>query len=519
MIRSLLQKAFLHALVLAFLVSACSQENNSPSETENQAAKLPAVTRAVPTGVPTLEILPITPTIIPSQMEAPHTNTPTAATHQNPRYNLKAELDYDSHKLAVSEQIHYINNTPEAIPDLLLMVEPAYYPNAFKLNSITWENGEPIQGTILEGAQLRIPLSAALKPGEQTGLSITYELDLPSPEVSPNIRPIPFGYTDRQTNLVDWYPFIPPYIPGKGWLAHEAGYYGEHLAYEVSDFHVEFSLASNWDDLKIAASAPDEGDGETHRYTHENARGIALSVSHNYQVFSETVGDVTVYSYAFPHHAAAGETVLRTTIESLELYSKLFGPYPHKTLSAVEADFLDGMEYDGLYFLSNAFYNLSKNIPGEYLTAIAAHETAHQWFYALVANDQALEPWLDEALCTYSERIYYETYFPEALVWWWNYRINYYQPGGWVNDSIYNPHGVPNAYRAYRDAVYLNGAVFMEELRTLVGDESFYAFLNDYVLKYSHKIVSGEDFFSLLQEHTDENVQPLVEKYFLLDGK
>jgi aminopeptidase N len=176
----------------------------------------------------------------------------------------------------------------------------------------------------------------------------------------------------------------------------------------------------------------------------------------------------------------------------------------------VEADFLDGMEYDGLYFLSNGFYNLYQGIPGDYLVTIAAHETAHQWFYARVANDQALEPWLDEALCTYSERLYYENLYPDTLPWWWDYRVNYYEPQGAVDGPIYNPAG----YRPYRDAIYLNGAVFLEELRKQVGDEAFFAFLKDYVGQMSGKIATRGDFFRILGEHSGVDIAPLLDRFF-----
>jgi len=43
-----------------------------------------------------------------------------------------------------------------------------------------------------------------------------------------------------------------------------------------------------------------------------------------------------------------------------------------------------------------------------YLTTLSVHETAHQWWDGLVGTDQALEPWLDEALATYAERIFYQ---------------------------------------------------------------------------------------------------------------
>jgi aminopeptidase N len=36
---------------------------------------------------------------------------------------------------------------------------------------------------------------------------------------------------------------------------------------------------------------------------------------------------------------------------------------------------------------------------------VAVHETAHQWFYAMVGDSQALHPWLDEAFANYAEEL------------------------------------------------------------------------------------------------------------------
>jgi aminopeptidase N len=180
----------------------------------------------------------------------------------------------------------------------------------------------------------------------------------------------------------------------------------------------------------------------------------------------------------------------------------------------VEADFFDGMEYEGLYFLSRAFYNLHEGRPDDFLVAIAAHETAHMWWYGLIANDQANEPWLDEALCTYSERLYYERYYPEALKWWWSYRINYDKPRGWVDSTVYGPQGSNQTYMEYRSAVYLNGALFFEDLRNLMGDKAFFAFLGSYARQYTGQIASSENFFDLLAQHTQEDLSPLLKKYF-----
>ena len=36
---------------------------------------------------------------------------------------------------------------------------------------------------------------------------------------------------------------------------------------------------------------------------------------------------------------------------------------------------------------------------------VAVHETAHQWFYGMVGDSQALHAWLDEAFASYAEQL------------------------------------------------------------------------------------------------------------------
>jgi hypothetical protein len=436
--------------------------------------------------------------------------TPTPTLLPLPQYTLTATLDYAAHHLLTDEQVIYTNRTGETLNELVLMIPPLDFPGVFTLQQMEWENGAPVEESNLQGSRMDLPLRPPLAPGESVSLRISYELQLPSPQPSAEVRPVPFGYTARQTNLVDWYPFVAPYIPGEGWLAHKPGYFGEHLVYEDSDFHINIRLEGAPPGLTLAASSLETKDGDWRNFNHLSARNFAWSVSPQYQIAETSVGNTKVLSYFFPYHHSAGEAALKTTAEALALYNQRFGDYRHPILSVVEADFLDGMEYDGLYFLSNGFYNLYQGTPGEYLVAIAAHETAHQWFYGAVGNDQALEPWLDEALCTYSERLYFESVHPEALDWWWGYRVQYYQPAGWVDGSIYNPQG----YRAYRDAVYLNGAMFLEELRTLMGDNAFFSLLRSYATEMAGQIATREDFFTRVSQYTQSDTSPLLKKYF-----
>ena len=522
------RKVLYSFLILAFGLSACA-----PGPAASQALlsrATPSAQSALATIVAsTLAVtptrLPATSTLIPTKTSLPLpsptlTSTPgpgspdPALLHNRPRYTLDVSFSFTDHHGKVSEEINYTNRSSDTLPELRLMVELQAYKDLFSMTSLTWGDGQAVEHPAWENTQVRVPLRQPLAPGQSIQLKMTYEFSLPAQSSLGGERPLPIGYTSRQANLVDWYPFIPPYRSGQGWLAHPPAYYGEHLVYDLSDFEVALLLTGARDGLVVAASAPVQADGDALRYTLDGARNFAFSIGSEYKTSSAQVGDITVTSYYFPLSMAAGEWTLQTTVNAVKLYQQLFGPYPHKTLAVVEADFMDGMEYDGLYYLSRGFYNLYSGKPEDYLTAIAAHETAHQWWFGVVGDDQANEPWMDEALATYTERIYYEHYFPNSLPWWWYYRIDYYHPHGWVDTSIYNPQGTLQTYQDYRNAVYLNGAHFFEDLRQLMGDEAFFAFLKDYATRYAGQVALSTDFFSVLRTHTQADLTPVLKKYF-----
>jgi len=497
---------FIFFAVLLLAITGCAADipESPPAPTISPGATLEEVNQQPSATSPAI-VADATPTVEPS----PTPVLEPVRTH----YQMDMTFDYPARRAFVQQSIRYTNNTGLSLDHLVVKVEPVNYPGVFSLKSLSWEDGSPTENTTWEGAVLRIALPQPLPPGSSTALTIEFDLALPRMIEDQNLRPPIFGYTDRQINIVDWYPFIPPYTD-TGWMVHPRGHYGEHLTYEIADYEVNLRLLNAPDNLVVAASGAQIIAGDWLRYTLPAARNFAFSLSPDYQVLEATVGNVTVYSYAFPVFRVASAAVLQTTVDSLILYQELFGPYPHTTLSAVQADFLDGMEYDGLYFLSRAFYNIYSDSPADYLIAIATHETAHQWWYALIGNNQALEPWLDEALCTYMEHIYYEHYAPEALDWWWRYRINYYEPRGLIDVSIYDKHSEFQSYRDYRDAVYLNGALFLHELRTTTGDEAFFAFLKDYAARYAGRIATRESFLAVLAEHTDSDLSALIGKFF-----
>lgn len=487
---------FFVALILVFLITRNGASVDPSVEPTKDPDEQATVTDVLITISPPTEPSIPTPAF-----------TPTPEPESFSQYKLSAIFDYEARHLAVDMTLTYINQTGVTLDELLLLVDTNRYPGVFRLQEITWEDGQIATGHSLNGIRLTLPLRQPVSPEENITFSISYEINLP------NIRGY-FGWTERQANISDWYPYVPPHLPGEGWLARSPGTIGEHLSYDMAGFDVSIKLTSptNRDGLPltIAASSKADFDGEWNHYRFEPARNFVWSVSHLYQVQETTVGDITVIGYAFPHHQAAEDTAISEAANALALFNEIYAPYPYDTFSVVEGDFLNGMEFSGFIFLSHAFYDFYPGTPMGNLTIITAHEVSHQWFYVLVANDQALEPWLDEATATYSEVLFYERFYPDLVAWWWDNRIYFHQPVGWVDSTIYET----GAFYPFRDAVYLRGAMFLQDLRDLIGEEIFFAFWQDYFARYTNRLVTGDDFFNLLAEHTSVDISGLLAEYF-----
>jgi hypothetical protein len=421
------------------------------------------------------------------------------------QYMMTAQLDYALHQLTVSEKIRYTNPSTDPLSTLELMVEANQTNGVFQLISLTWADGTAVQNYTLQGERLDLHLTQALAAGQTIEIDLSYTLNLPAAKGL-----LSFG--GRQINLVGWYPYLPAYLSGKGWLLHAAGAVGEYEAYESADFDVSLTITGAPANLVVAASAANDSVSGYH-YSLTDARNFTLSASTEYKQLGAFAGDTIVNAYVFDSDAEAGQASLEATVKAVTLYSRLFAPYPHRTLSVVEADFSDGMEEDGLYFLGSEYFKAYRGDPASYLVALSAHETAHQWWFGLVGNDQAQEPWLDEALATYSERLFYENEYPALVDWWQQTRVQVYSPQGWVNSSIYDF----SAFRPYVNAVYLRGAEFFEDLRQLMGDQAFFAFLPGYIAsvrEQNQALSDANQFWSILQQYTSADLSGLKSEYF-----
>jgi hypothetical protein len=424
------------------------------------------------------------------------------------QHTVSAEVDYAARTVQVQQRVVYHNQSGQALNDLVFDVEPNRFDGAFVLDAVRIGD-QPASSYEVTGRRLSVLLPERLDTGCTVTVALSFRLSIPTVEQGRRAGASGyFGYTDRQLNLGHWLPVV-AWRLSDGWVTHDVLSIGEQTVTDVADWDVTLRLVNASQQAIIIAPGNETrlADG-AQRFVHENARDFAASISDLFKMTSLvtqtgvsvevfTLGDTLVNTER--GSVSGADHVLDVATRSLDMYSDLFGAYPYSRLLVVQGDFPDGMEFSGMVFVGNGWFVNWTGGPQSYLTIITIHEVAHQWWYASVGSDQALTPWLDEALATYSEYIFYEEYYPDLRDWWWQFRVYSYVPAGFteiepVASTVYQFDNI----RAYINAVYLRGAQMLHALREDLGTDAFFAWLDAYAESGRERVVTPDVLWGLL---------------------
>lgn len=500
--------------VLASVLTACAGlavPANAPAPSRTPAA--------LPT--PTATLLP-TPTLTP-RPDPFSTATPIPAQRVPPpdsglpELRFDVELMYYERWMRVAQSVTLQNNTGDTWEEVVFNVPLKTVTNAFHLDAVTVTQGTKAAYDLpnfTDLTVLRVPLAAPAERGDAVQIDLAYRVVIPPVEKTawPPIGTT--GWTYELIQAGEWYPSLVPYTEGEGWHTWRYHPVGDPTFYPLVNAQITIRAEPG---ITIASGGAVNGlgtypglaeDGAWH-FQVEGARGIAFLASPDYRVAVGEVHGIPVYSYYLPDHELAGQTALAVAEESIELFEGLYGPYPYPGLAVAENGFFGGMEYSSLITVTDYAYSTYEE-PPSLLHALISHEVAHQWWYGAVHNDQANEPWLDEALAFYSELLYFERYLPDEVEWWWQKRVDQYRPEGPVDAKIYDYEISGN----FILLVYGQAARFMQRLRDTMGDEAFFAFVQDYYARHRWGIVTADDFFEAARQHTEADLQPILDGYF-----
>jgi hypothetical protein len=438
------------------------------------------------------------------------------------RVRADVRVDYKAKTAAVSATLVFHNREADPISVIVLDVQANQWADGFQLLDIK-VNGEPANYA-LDLNQLQVSLAEPL--ATDCGLEIGLEFQLRPAEIRDGLRSYRgfYGYSPRQLNLGHFLPTVAARLDGS-WRIHEPIGIGEQVVYDVADWHVRVSVDDAADALVLAAPGNVTVLGaNAWEITLRNSRDFAISLSDEMIAAEMQVNDnltVEVYTFADAQINANGfrldgaDHVLREAEKALALFEQQFSPYSRERFVIVQGDFPDGMEFTGLVFVGGAWFTNFDGGVRNYLTLISVHEIAHQWWYARVGNDSALNPWLDEALATYSEYLFIEEHYPADKNWWWTFRVAGFFPQGEVDSSVYEF----ATARAYINAIYLRGVQMLHNLRVDIGDEDFFKLLRHYLAAGDGKIADPMLFWRQLSPDQRALTQATRKEYLRDPGE
>jgi hypothetical protein len=321
---------------------------------------------------------------------------------------------------------------------------------------------------------LALALPRESPAGRAVTVDLAFALTLPRSDVDR------YGHTARTAWWASAHPLLAWVRGGAGWLREPpVGLLGETATSEVADYDVTVTAPAGDTVLGNAFTDPPVDVGGRRRWHFRNdvARDVAVAAG-PFTTRQARAGGVPLL-VAVSAELATGtqaETVLgpvvADAVDSMRQHAARFGPFPFPTLTVVALDAIggSGVEYPGLVFVGSRRYDV-----------VVPHEVAHEWFYGLVGDDQARDPWLDEAFATYAE----------ALA---NDDLTRDLPALAARGDVGAPMAYWDAHRKdYGTVVYAKGGAMLTAVREEIGRATFDAVLRCYVAANAYRVATPAD--------------------------
>lgn len=429
-------------------------------------------------------------------------------------YHIEFNIAQDLFHVTGHQDVQYTNTETIALNEVQLRLFPNILGGNMDVSNISVDDKSITPKFELQNSLLIVPFPQPLDPGQSTVIKMDFDVTVPR-NVDKNYGVL--AYYDDVLALAHAYPMISVH-DDEGWNAEIPSQQGD-VAYGDAAFFlvkvtapVGLTLVTSGSEI----SRSEAGQTQTLSVANGPARDFYLAASPLYEETSQTLGEVTIKSYA-PRDLKDGAVLaLDIASKSLELFSRLYAPYPYTELDIVPTPTrAGGIEYPGLIVIAAQAFE-PQGSPQESrrgLEGVTAHEVAHQWFYNLVGDDQLDDPWLDEAFAQLATLEYFaqeygssgEEGFRSHLEARWE-RIGF--------DRI--PIGLPVAeYEegTYSAIVYGRGPLFLLALRDEMGDAVFDEFMKEYTRSLSWGIATPEFMQSMAEQHCSCDLDGLFDEW------
>jgi len=442
-------------------------------------------------------------------------------------YDIEVTVDPSFRSLSGKETVYFTNQGDRPLKSLFFRTYPQanrVYGGEMTISKAIVNKIEVLPEVAIEeedGSAVRLPLFEPLEPGRHLIIKLQFKAKIPRDfggDVKTSGSYGIFNYSDGILTLANWYPILA--VSDKdGWHLPPVSEEGDAVFSETALYHVllhtDIGVILVGTGQEIYKYVTPWGD-VMHEMVSGPTRDFTLVLSKDLKVARQDEEGVLVNTYYLPQDAAASSNVLNFTTTALRTYQELFGAYPYRELDVVGVPLnrAAGVEYPGMFLIGRSLY---QNEDDPFLEFAVAHETAHQWWYAVVGNDVINDPWLDEALANYSAALYMEKAHGSAGLQKtldnWEQILN-----RWKSDHPDEPVAQPlsefeGREDAYSVIVYVKGALFFHALRERVGDQAFLKALRQYYQAHRYGIVQPVDLLQAFETSSGQDLSDLYQEW------
>ena len=427
----------------------------------------------------------------------------------NSRYTISAEYFPEARQLSAEMEFEFYNDTDNALGELKFELwanafreGAAYAPVSELYAPSAYYNGKSYGGieiVSVEGADgygiggedeniLGVQLSSKCYPNERAKIKITYTVTLA--EINHRL-----GVGENTINLSAFYPVLCHYGEN-GFQEYVYSCNGDPFVADCADYDVTLTVPEDYTAVYggVGEEVAENGKKSYHVIA-ENVRDTAFVLGKSFECVQATVGGVEVSYYYYGD--TSPELALGAATDSLTYFSKTFGDYEYPRYTVVETDFpYGGMEFAGLSMISSSLR--SSEIP-----LVVAHETAHQWWYAMVGSNQFECAWQDEGLAEFSTALFLDEYpayggsyrsmVDSCASAYRAYFAIYSQVSSEADTSMNRPLTSYKGDYEYRNLAYDKGVVLFDSVKSATGDRKFFSSLSKYFEKYKGGFARYED--------------------------
>ena len=454
-------------------------------------------------------------------------------------YKMDIDFNIKKNELVGKQKLTYYNNSP----DTLYRVFYHLYLNAFQPNSamdvrsrtiidpdsrvkdritkLKWNeqgftkveslkmNGESIDYKVV-GTILEVTLKKPILPH----VSVVFDMDFISQIPLQVRRTGRFNKEGIEYSVAQWYPKMCNY-DYQGW--HADPYIGREFYGIWGNFDVKITLPSeyvvagtgylqNKDEVGYGYSEKEPKSRNqrlTWHFKADKVHDFVWAADPDYTQIVHKMADGTTLRCFFQPSNKTTENWQKLPVIMEEVFNyvnKKYGQYPYKEYAFIQGGD-GGMEYPMATLITGERGLVS-------LVGVSVHELLHSWYQMVLASNELLYPWMDEGFTSYVSAEVMNHLKMKKLIPGTsedNPQLSsvkeyaFFAKTGYEEAlSTHADHYMTNA--AYNVASYVKGAVFLEQLKYIIGETDFNKGMLLYYNTWKFKHPNPNDFIRIMEK-------------------